>query len=193
MRPPYWMVWNLFLALVPLALSLWLFRVAKRRGVLWLAGVAAFVVFLPNAPYVLSDTIHLVDRLQAGPSWPTALLLLGGFGAFLLAGLEAYALCITNVRHYLRDRSPWARAGVEVTLHGLSAVGVYLGRVHRFNSWDLLEDWREVLSEAVANLSRPWPVVLVGFTFVVTAVTCEVLVRVNLAALRAVRPNSPES
>jgi uncharacterized membrane protein len=72
-------------------------------------------------------------------------------------------------------------------------VGVYLGRVHRFNSWDLVGDWQAILADAVAHLSRPWPFALVAFTFVVTAVACEVLVRVNLAALRAVRPNSPES
>ncbi len=176
------MVWNLFLAVVPLALSVWLFRLAPRRNPLWWCGVAAFVAFLPNAPYVLSDVIHLVPRLESEPSWVRATVLVSGFGAFFLIGLEAYALSIVNLRHYLgRVVVP-----LELGIHALAAVGVYLGRVQRFNSWDLLGNGHAVLRVLHQSL-RPWPIALMTFTFVVTTVACEVLLRVNRVALAAAR------
>jgi len=188
MRLPPFVLWNLFLAAVPLALSIVLFRRPRfgpgRRSALWWVGVAAFVAFLPNAPYVLSDAVHLVPRLRAETSWLDAAILLVGAGLFFLAGLEAYVLCIVNLRHYLgRVIVP-----LEVAIHGLVAVGIYLGRVVRSNSWDLLGEAHLVVGAAVDALSRPWPAVLVAFTFVVTAVACEVLLRLNLAAARAVPP-----
>jgi uncharacterized membrane protein len=72
---PFFMVWNSLLALVPLALALVVFRRGARTGTFWWrAGVAIFVVMLPNAPYVLTDVIHLVDAAPHGVSIATLLL-----------------------------------------------------------------------------------------------------------------------
>ncbi len=59
-----WMGWNLLLALVPLALALLLFRGRRERTALWWLGTAAFVAFLPNAPYVMTDVIHLFTDVR---------------------------------------------------------------------------------------------------------------------------------
>src|SRR4051812_24343730 len=56
-----WMVWNLALAAVPVFLAMALFRPGRRHGVGWWLGTALFVLFLPNAPYVLTDVVHLFD------------------------------------------------------------------------------------------------------------------------------------
>ncbi len=73
---PTWMVWNTMLALVPLALSFTLFSPGRRcRSMGWWFGFAVFVAALPNAPYVLTDVIHLVDDARligarvAVPCW----------------------------------------------------------------------------------------------------------------------------
>lgn len=169
------------LALVPLGLSVWLFRVPwRRRGVLWWAGVVAFVAFLPNAPYVVTDGIHLVRRLEMNPSWVRTGILVVGFSVFFLVGLEAYALCIVNLRRYLgRTVVP-----LELALHWLCAVGIYLGRVLRFNSWDLLGNGHAVLHAARKALTEPWPAALVVTAFLMTAVSCEVLLRVHAGLQR---------
>ena len=183
MRLPPFVLWNLFLASVPLVLSIVLFRMSRRRSAMWWVGLAAFVAFLPNAPYVLSDLVHLVPRLRSETSWVRAVLLVTGFGAFCFAGMEAYALCITNLRHYLgRVVVP-----LELGIHAVVALGIYLGRVLRFNSWDLLGNAHQVVASTRDALSQPWPVTLVVFTFVVTAVACEALLRFNLLAARAAR------
>ena len=58
---------NLFLAFIPLVLSLWLFlRRSKRRTLLWWMVFVAFISFLPNASYLLTDIIHLID---CDPRW----------------------------------------------------------------------------------------------------------------------------
>ncbi|UQE76924.1 DUF1361 domain-containing protein [Gordonia sp. PP30] len=55
--PSRFLIWNLFLAWIPLAFAL-AFAVVRRRiwllplGLLWLA-------FLPNAPYLITDLVHL--------------------------------------------------------------------------------------------------------------------------------------
>ena len=177
------MVWNTLLALIPLGLSAGLFRVRwRRRGalgwtVLWWTGVVAFVAFLPNAPYVVTDGIHLVRRLEMNPSWVRSGILVLGFSLFFLVGLEAYALCIQNLRRYLgRTIVP-----LELAIHGLCAVGIYLGRVLRFNSWDLLGNGHAILHAAHKTVTQPWPAALVAAAFAMTAVSCEAMVRVNAA------------
>ncbi|MDQ1384469.1 MAG: hypothetical protein QOG65_1848 [Actinomycetota bacterium] len=57
------MLWNLFLAAVPAVLALALFPTSARRGVAWWLGFGAWVLFLPNAPYLLTDVVHMVHDI----------------------------------------------------------------------------------------------------------------------------------
>lgn len=126
-----WMTWNLFLALIPLVLSVWLFRTAKQRSVLWWMGLFWFVAFLPNAPYVLTDLIHLVFDIQSTDSLLfNTLVIIPKYVLFIGIGFEAYVLSLINLGDYLKrqDLDPWVLQ-VELLLHGLSAIGVYLGRI----------------------------------------------------------------
>ena len=64
-----WIVWNLFLAFIPLVLSFWLFlRPSKKRSLVWWISLIIFIAFLPNAPYLLTDIIHLIEAIRAGYS-----------------------------------------------------------------------------------------------------------------------------
>ncbi|MCY7282219.1 MAG: DUF1361 domain-containing protein, partial [Cyanobacteria bacterium CAN_BIN43] len=76
-----WMGWNLFLAIVPLILSVLLFRRTqlnssaivesrhrRRRSWLWWLGVLTFIAFLPNAPYILTDVIHFINDVRYASS-----------------------------------------------------------------------------------------------------------------------------
>src|SRR5688572_14814497 len=59
-----WMGWNLFLAFLPWAISLVVFRPKRHVTLLWLFWAAVCVVFLPNAAYVLTDVIHLPSAVR---------------------------------------------------------------------------------------------------------------------------------
>lgn len=151
-----WMSVDLALALVPLLLAMALFRTRHRHGPLWWLGVAGFVVFLPNAPYVVTDLIHLIPAVHAAPSRrAVALGLLPLYATFIGTGVESYVLCVRLVRRELRRSvGRWPAAACEVTIHAASIVGVLLGRVFRLNSWDVVHP-RHVAIAATSLLARP--------------------------------------
>jgi uncharacterized membrane protein len=149
-----WMVWNLVLATVPAVLAALLFRLPARRHLGWWVGVGVFVAFLPNAPYVLTDVVHLPADLRATEnSGIVTAAVLTQYAAFAAVGFGAYAFSILRLGAYLRAAGARAGtvAGVELGLHVMAAVGIVLGRVFRFNSWDLLARPQEVLDVLI------WP------------------------------------
>lgn len=167
-----WMTWNLVLAAVPAALAAALFRPAARRGLGWWLGVALYIAFLPNAPYVLTDAVHLPADLRAteGSGMATAAVL-ALYSAFAAAGFGAYAFSILRLGAYMRAAGVAGAValGVELSLHGVTAIGIVLGRVFRFNSWDLLTRPEEVL-DVVIWPQRERMVAIVGLLVVVLAV-----------------------
>src|SRR4029079_6200006 len=68
--------WNLFLALVPLYISGLLLKQPTFgwKSVLLLA---AWLLFLPNAPYLVTDIFHFEERLPV-PAWLDLLLVVSG-------------------------------------------------------------------------------------------------------------------
>lgn len=133
---PFFMVWNSVLAAVPLVLACALFRRGVRGGgVLWWAGLVAFVVTLPNAPYVLTDVVHLIDVAHDGVLLRTAI----AYAGFVSFGMLAYTVSVARFSGHLRRAGLGlgAALGVEVALHGIVAIGVLIGRYGRWNSWDL--------------------------------------------------------
>ncbi len=165
-------VWNLFLAYIPLFLSIWLFRSAKSRSLLWWLGFLVFISFLPNAPYVLTDIIHVIDLTQRGYSvWTITLVVIPQYIFFILAGFEAYVLSLLKFGYYLHrqglGRWIWL---MEFSLHALSAVGIYLGRFQRFNSWDFIAQPTDVARSLVENLANKRPIVVMGVTFVILVI-----------------------
>ncbi len=166
-----WMAWNLFLALIPWVLSIWLFRVALYRSIAWWMGIVVFIAFLPNAPYVLTDLIHLVEEIKrTDVLLVNTLVILPKFTLFLLFGFEAYVVSLINLEHYLnRQGLKQFVLPVELVLHGLSAVGVYLGRFGRFNSWDLVAHPVSVLVELAKDLTDGRSLLIITLSFSVLA------------------------
>jgi uncharacterized membrane protein len=160
-----WMAWNIALAVFPLALGALLFRRAVRRTPVWWAGLATFVLFLPNAPYVLTDVIHLFDDIRGTHS---DLMLLGVhlplYLTFFAVGFGSYVAALGLARRYARaELTPLHWTGVELGLHVLCAAGMYLGRVVRLNSWEILTRPRAVV-EGMGWLAGVAPVALVACT-----------------------------
>jgi len=125
------LVWNLFLAWLPLVFAvLASCRWQSRRQVLLHAFL--WLLFLPNAPYLLTDLVHLKSRPPV-PLWFDILLV----QSFVLTGLFLGFLSV-YLMHRLVSRSFGDRTGwifITVIL-GLTAFGIYLGRFARWNSWD---------------------------------------------------------
>lgn len=171
-----WMGWNLVLALLPLLVGLRVFNPRRaHRGPLWWIGVATFIAFLPNAPYVVSDLVHLHGDIRAVHSTK---VVLGGllplYGVFVLAGIEAYVLSLALVRRYLRAVGWGHRAAlIETVTHLASAAGVILGRIDRINSWDPFTRPDKVAAAVGALMTRPILLVAVAVVIVVASQTVQ--------------------
>jgi uncharacterized membrane protein len=142
------LVWNLFLAWVPLALAAVAYA-RSRRGVdpLTSALLVAWLLFFPNAPYLLTDFIHLAQG--PAPLWYDALMLSAFAWTGLLLGFASLYLVQLNLRRQFGVALSWL--GVFGSLV-LASFGVYIGRFVRLNSWDVLLHPRQVVEVVHARL-----------------------------------------
>jgi len=144
------MLWNLFLAAIPLGISLGLRQINSL--VLALPLLAVWLLFFPNAPYVLTDLLHLSEHNANVPKWIDLLMLL----SFALVALWFGFQSLHIVQHWFARKFSHATAWC-VTLGslGLSGFGVYLGRFDRWNSWDLLHRPVSLLNTVAAYILHP--------------------------------------
>jgi uncharacterized membrane protein len=163
------LVWNLYLAWLPYVFALMAGLLNfLLPGSWWLLLVPGFLwlLFFPNAPYILTDFLHLEDRPNI-PLWYD-ILLLASFawtGCFLaVASLRTMQILI---KEYLGLFASWLFVGAALALGGL---GIYLGRFSRWNSWDMILQPGEVLSEVASRLANPLSnLQFYGFTILFTA------------------------
>jgi uncharacterized membrane protein len=164
------MLWNIFLAAVPAVLALALFPTSVRRGVAWWLGFGAWVLFLPNAPYLLTDVVHMVHDIKLASSDSWAYVVIVTYGTLFAFGLASYALSLQLFRRFLHRtvRSRFVAPAI-VLVHALCVLAMYLGRFIRLNSWDVLVAPGTVLS-SVLHVPRPMTVVVLAVMFVVVGV-----------------------
>jgi len=181
-----WIIWNLFLAFIPLALSFWLFRRRRiSRTWFWWIIYIIFIAFLPNAPYLLTDIIHLIRATRAGYSvWIITLIFIPLHVFAILSGLEAYVVSIINQNHYLK------KLGLkryifpsEIMTHILCAVGVFLGRFRRFNSWDLVTQPDVVLAKTLDDLTSKKPLLVIFITFIVITISYTLMKQITFGLM----------
>jgi uncharacterized membrane protein len=133
----HYLVWNLFLAWIPFVLAMIVYDRWRRRG----AGVtvlvlgALWLLFFPNAPYIVTDFVHL-ERGAAAPYWYDAVTIAAFAWMGVLLGFASLFLMQTVVRQWRGSVAGWLFALVAI---GLGSLGIYLGRSLRLNSWDALE------------------------------------------------------
>jgi uncharacterized membrane protein len=127
--------WNLFLAWLP-------YYFVKKFNLVegtWkkISMILLCILFLPNAPYIVTDLFHLKKDLLA-PLWLDTILIL----SFALAGLVFFILTIHELLLLVKRFKDTQRihAACKIVLMLLSSYGVYLGRYLRFNSWDIISD-----------------------------------------------------
>ena len=146
--------WNLFLAWIPYGLALAVVGLDRVRAPGWLLVLPGLVwlLFLPNAPYILTDFIHL-GVIPGAPLWFDALLIGAFAGTGLLLGLASLYLVHHVVAARLGSAAGWVLA---IGALALSSVGIYLGRFPRFNSWDVLADPGRLVDVVLFRLGDPF-------------------------------------
>jgi uncharacterized membrane protein len=130
--------WNLFLAFIPWALtSLVIIKPKFQKSRLTLIVLlGTWLLFFPNAPYILTDLFHL--RLKSAmPIWFDLILIL----SFAWTGLLFGFLSLWDIEKLLRNFMK--RTSVIIISVGLlfiGSFGIYVGRFLRWNSWDILTE-----------------------------------------------------
>jgi uncharacterized membrane protein len=177
------LLWNLFLAWVPLIAAAVAFALAQ-RGVGGLVGVlvAVWLLFFPNAPYLLTDFIHLHGN-GPSPLWYDALMLSSFAWTALMLGFASLYLIHAIIRRRVGAAAGWV---VVVCALGLASFGVYLGRFARFNSWDVVTRPHLVLSVIRQDLDSPLhdPRMVIALLVLTASLLVGYLVLYAFAALR---------
>lgn len=152
--------WNLFLAIIPLVFSS---RLQKQKSinfktVLLLAG---WLLFLPNAPYIITDIFHYELR-EPVPLWYDLLIVTTAAWNGLLLGIVS----LMQVEKFLLThwKRVWVNGFVGSSLL-LCGYGVFIGRFLRFNSWDIITNPQHILVASVHQIRHPFQNLNVwGFT-----------------------------
>ncbi len=152
------LIWNLFLAWLPLVLALFAADEFERPGrskALLLALGVSWLLFFPNAPYILTDITHLRTAFFHQFWVDLTLILLCALTGLVLGFVSLYLMQGMVARAFGRTAS-WGFIAVVALL---SAFGIYLGRFLRFNTWDVLvrpvELWRGIGQWASDPFSQP--------------------------------------
>ncbi len=185
----FFLLWNLFLAWVPywIALVLDFYNrlrptlsdlqglpigrqglSASRYGstsglnILVILLLVVWLLFFPNAPYLITDLLHLKDT-HVIPHWYDVML----FTSFAWTGMMLGYCSLFEVQYYLEQifKKPfvWFLVTVAICLAGF---GVYMGRFQRWNSWDIISDPFSLIKQQVQVLTNPlayWDTLGVAF------------------------------
>ena len=149
------LIWNIFLAWIPLGLAITATTFAwKQKQLVLVIPIAAilWLLFFPNAPYILTDLQHLGFPKPEVPLWFDVLMLIWFSWTGLLLGVVSLFLMQDLVRREFGRMAGW----VFVCAVGvLSSLGIYIGRFLRWNSWDLLLHPLERMNEFMYYVIHP--------------------------------------
>ncbi len=145
--------WNLLLAFVPYGITRlmerridWLENRWKRAGLLCL-----WLLFVPNSFYIITDLFHFT-HVRSAPKWFDLLLIF----SFAWNGIFFGIISLRRVELIVGlDRGPLFSIGLVFLVMWLNALGIYIGRYLRFNSWDVLTDPFNLAGEMADLLFNP--------------------------------------
>jgi uncharacterized membrane protein len=149
------LVWNIFLAWIPLGAAYVTYMAAMSRRVtslIILLTAFLWLIFFPNAPYILTDFQHLGEPSNVVPIWFDVILVVWFAWTGLLLGVLSLYLMHEIVHREFGRVAGWIFVFV---VSFLSGVGIYMGRFLRWNSWDILHEPSDIFYGIVVGVSDP--------------------------------------
>lgn len=145
------LVWNLFLAGIPYAITSYLNTLKHINTLSLLIIGSVWLVFLPNAPYIITDLFHL-RYSSAHLVWLDTLIII----VFAIIGLILFYKSVLSmesiIKTYVEKRVVEFMLPVLFILVGF---GVYLGRFLRFNSWEIINKPWTIITTILEILTQP--------------------------------------
>ena len=149
------LIWNLFLAWIPFVLAYITYALSWQRKWLYIViPVFAFLwlIFFPNAPYILTDLQYLNRFSADAPLWFDVILLIWFSWTGVLLGVVSLYLMHEIVQ---RNFGRWPGWFFVLVVSGLSSVGIYVGRFMDWNSWDILSNPSELAIDVLGLVIDP--------------------------------------
>lgn len=145
------LVWNMFLAMIPYTITTGLRLLAKPRPFVLFIAFFIWLLFLPNAPYIVTDLLHLRNA-NLDLMWLDVLVIT----SFALNGLILFFLSIREMKCILKKYlNPYVVTTLNTLIFGLTAFGIYLGRFLRYNSWEVLYNPLALIKDIFSILFQP--------------------------------------
>lgn len=181
-----YLIWNLFLAWLPLVFAWWLVSIVQRK--LWssweaLAVSALWLAFLPNSFYMVSDFIHVGEGGQRDLVYD-AVMLTSFISVAVVLGICSLYLVHQEVRQRLSPRSSQVWLGLIILA---CSFAIYLGRDLRWNSWDILTNPGGLLFDISERLMHPAAYPVMILTTAIFALLLSTFYGVALAAIQLIR------
>lgn len=152
-RAYLFLVWNLFLAWIPYIIGLLLLINRRHFSSIFalLPIVLLWLLFFPNAPYIATDFFHF-DQKPHIPVWFDLIMLFSFAWSGLLLGL----ISLRDVHFVITQKTNrmvgWFFVAMSIFF---GAVGVYMGRYLRWNTWDVFIDPVALLNDLVTRFIYP--------------------------------------
>lgn len=146
------LIWNVFLAIIPYAITIYLNTIPKLNKFKLVFWCAIWLAFLPNAPYIITDLIH-IRVVNNSFLWLDVLVIL----SFALCGLFLFYMSILDMQKLVTskfEKTPIAALTLIVLF--LCGFGVYLGRFLRYNSWEIISNPQVIITDVFNILIAPF-------------------------------------
>jgi uncharacterized membrane protein len=143
------LIWNLFLAVIPFLLTTYL----KTRNLLenkFKNGliILIWLLFLPNSFYIITDFVHL--SLSNSYTFWYDLVLISSYSSL---GFLLGIISLQDFENSLSDKFNTSICSILIFgISILSGFGIYLGRILRYNSWDILKNPIDLLEDLLEVL-----------------------------------------
>lgn len=172
----FFLIWNLILAWLPFWFALAARRYRAKLPFLIIWG-GLWLLFFPNAPYIITDLIHIYPR-HGVPVWYDALMIFSFALTGLFLGIVSLAMMHALVVQRLGRKMGWLFVASVLVL---SSFGVYIGRFLRWNSWDLFSNPFLLFQDLATHLFDPYLFMRTAvYTGVLTLVMGFIYVMVSL-------------
>lgn len=147
------LLWNLFLAWLPLVFG-WLLYIRASKGLVWswpnFGLFALWLVLLPNAFYLITDFIHLRQTSQVDIVFDIILFSAYAFCGILLGLTSLYLVHVCAIKRF-GSQAHYLPAIVLL----LCGFAIYLGRYLRWNSWDIITNPFGLLFDVSSSVIDP--------------------------------------
>lgn len=145
------LIWNLILAAISYIISSYLKTASQLKNPAFFSFAALWLLFLPNAPYIITDLIHLDHESSISIIFDGLII-----STFTLSGLLFYLFSLKQMLQQLADRGfKKLKISAEILIPFLTGYRIYLGRFERWNSWDLINNPLTLLHNMIATMTDP--------------------------------------